>query len=292
VVRTILSTCRTPVSARNGRPQTGNRTGQIHHDARTFLLERNRRTAGLVVELEERPADTEYRTRIIERGAGRRWRRALREVRRDASSRACPVQKHDVAEYIDRDRRLLLPLAVAVLAATLAVFFRRPAGVIIPLGVAGLTVVWTNGIYAWSGHDLNAITALMPPVLLVIALAASVHVYEAWRAGTGRGLDRTLAAVAAIAVPAGLCAVTTAQGFASLAVSDIPAVQQLGMFAAVGTFIAFGLGLTAAPASPVVAAAAGRAGEQRASRDALAPRHDVAASRRAGRRRCCGASGS
>src|SRR6185369_2739090 len=131
---------------------------------------------------------------------------------------------------------------------TLAVFFRRPAGVIVPLGVAGLTVVWTNGLYAWSGHDLNAITALMPPVLLVIALAASVHVYEAWRAGRGTGIDRTIAAVATIAVPAGLCAVTTAQGFASLAVSDIPAVQQLGLFAAVGTAIAFGLGLTAAPA--------------------------------------------
>src|SRR5205085_9641354 len=128
-------------------------------------------------------------------------------------------------------------------------FFRRPAGVVVPLGVAGLTVVWTTGLYAWSGHDLNAITALMPPVLLVIALAASVHVYEGWRAAPeGDGVERALGAVTAIAVPAGLCAVTTAQGFASLAVSDIPAVQQLGLFAAVGTAIAFGLGLTAAPA--------------------------------------------
>jgi hypothetical protein len=138
---------------------------------------------------------------------------------------------------------------MVVLGATLAAFFRRPAGVVVPLGVAALTVVWTTGLYAWSGHALNAITSLLPPVLLVIALAASVHVYEAWRAaGQGGGVARALAAVRAIVVPAGLCAVTTAQGFASLAVSDIPAVGQLGVFAAVGTFVAFGLGLTAAPA--------------------------------------------
>src|SRR4029077_15344752 len=128
-----------------------------------------------------------------------------------------PVQKHDVAEYVDRDQRLLLPLAVVVLGGTLAVFFRRPARGVVPPGVAGLTVVWTTGLYAWSGHDLNAITSLLPPVLLVIALAASVHVYEAWRAAEGgAGVERTLGAVASIAVPAGLCAVTTAQGFASL----------------------------------------------------------------------------
>jgi predicted RND superfamily exporter protein len=215
-------------------------------DLTGWLVSKDRRTAGLVVELEERPADTEYRTHVIDAVRAQMARRARDGVEMHLTG--VPVQKHDVAEYVDRDQRLLLPLAVVVLGATLAVFFRRPAGVIIPLGVAALTVVWTTGLYAWSGHDLNAITSLLPPVLLVIALAASVHVYEAWRAGKGEGLERTLAAVGAIAVPAGLCAVTTAQGFASLAVSDIPAVQQLGLFAAVGTAIAFGLGLTAAPA--------------------------------------------
>jgi predicted RND superfamily exporter protein len=70
-----------------------------------------------------------------------------------------------------------------------------------------------------------------------------------WRAASETdGVGRALAAVRAIIVPAGLCAVTTMQGFGSLAVSDIPAVRQFGVYAAIGTAIAFGLGLTAAPA--------------------------------------------
>ena len=216
-------------------------------DLTGWLVSADRRTAGLVVEIEDRPADVEYRTRIIGD-----IRALMARHDRDGVSlhlTGVPVQKHDVAAYVDRDKRVLLPAVIVVLVATLAAFFRRPAGVLVPLGIAGLTVVWTTGIYAWTGHALNAITSLLPPVLLVIALAASVHVYEMWRtADEDDGVDRALSAVRAIAVPAGLCAVTTAQGFASLAVSDIPAVDQLGIFAAVGTVIAFGLGLTAAPA--------------------------------------------
>jgi len=216
-------------------------------DLTGWLVSADRCTAGLVIELEERPGDVEYRTRII--GA---VRALMVRYGRDGVTlhlTGVPVQKHDVAAYVDRDQRLLLPLAIVVLGATLAAFFRRPAGVLVPLGVAALTVVWTTGVYAWSGHALNAITSLLPPVLLVVALAASVHVYEMWRAAADTdGVGRALAAVRAIVVPAGLCAITTSQGFASLAVSDIPAVEQFGLFAAVGTAIAFLLGMTAAPA--------------------------------------------
>jgi predicted RND superfamily exporter protein len=212
-----------------------------------WLVSADRRTAGFVIEIEDRPGDAEYRTRLI--ASVRRLMEARTHGDVELHLTGVPVQKHDVAAYVDRDQRLLLPLAIVVLGVTLAAFFRRPAGVLVPLGVAGLTVVWTTGLYGFAGHDLNAITSLLPPVLLVVALAATVHVYEMWRASDEvDGAARAIAAVRAIVVPAGLCAVTTMQGFASLAVSDIPAVRQFGGFAALGTAIAFGLGLTAAPA--------------------------------------------
>jgi uncharacterized protein len=217
-------------------------------DLSGWLVSSDRRAAGLVIEIEDRPGDREYRTRLI---AGVRARMAA-ETRDGATLHltGVAVQKHDVAAYVDRDQRVLLPLAVVVLAAALAAFFRRPAGVVVPLGVAALTVVWTTGVYAWTGHELNAITSLLPPVLLVVALAGSVHVYESWRTAPAelRGPARAVAAVRAIALPAILCAVTTALGFVSLAASDVPAVEQLGAFAALGALTACGLSLTAAPA--------------------------------------------
>jgi predicted RND superfamily exporter protein len=217
-------------------------------DLTGWLVSSDRQTAGLVIDVEDRPGDTAYRARLID---------ALRalaaaEARSGAALHltGVPVQKHDVSEYVERDQRLLLPLAVLALAAALAAFFRRPAGILLPLGVAGVTVVWTTGLYAWTGHETNAITALLPPVLLTVALVVGVHVYEAWRtaAGEPQGPERALAALRAVAAPAALCTVTTAQGFLSLGVSDLPAVQQFGVFAAVGTVVAFVVGLTAMPA--------------------------------------------
>jgi predicted RND superfamily exporter protein len=216
-------------------------------DMTGWVVSADRRTAGFVVDLENRPADTEYRTRLI---AGLRGLMGA-EARDGAALHltGVPVQKHDVSACVERDQHVLLPLAVLALAAALAAFFRRPAGVLLPLGVAGVTVVWTTGLYEWTGHETNAITALLPPVLLTVALVVGVHVYEAWRtAAEPSATERALAAVRAVLAPAALCTVTTAQGFLSLGVSDLPAVQQFGVFAAAGTIVAFVVGLTTMPA--------------------------------------------
>lgn len=214
-----------------------------------WLVSADRRTAGVVVEIEDRPGDGDFCARLIDRLRALQTSHARGGVAFHLTG--VPVQKHDVSEYVDRDQRVLMPLAMLVLAGALAVFFRHWSGVLVPLVVAATTVVWTLGLYEWTGHSLNAITSLLPPVLLVVAMASSVHVYEAWQSGLHGGLDgrdRVARAVAAIALPALLCAVSTVQGFLSLAISEMPAVRQFGLFAAVGAAAAFVVGMTAVPA--------------------------------------------
>ncbi|MFN2375979.1 MAG: RND family transporter [Candidatus Binatia bacterium] len=219
-----------------------------------WLVSADRRAAGILVEIEDRPADTAYRSRLVE---------SLRGLAPSVAARGgelhltgVPVQKIDVSAYVARDQRLLLPTAVVVLGLTLALLMRHVSGVAIPIAVAGLTVVWTTGLYSASGHATNAITALLPPVLLVVAMASTVHVYNAWLRGHGaageRGaardaLERASDAVRFIFVPALLCAVTTAQGFLSLAIGDLPAVRQFGLFAAFGTVVTFVAATTVVP---------------------------------------------
>lgn len=239
------------------RPDTATRAHAAfdrNPDLTGWLVSADRETAGIVIELADRPGDARQRARLI--GALRELmaRHTTGEISLHLTG--IPVQKHDVFLYVDRDRRLLLPLAVAVLGGTLAAFFRHWSGVAVPLGVAGVTVTWTLGACAWSGYELNAITSLLPPVLLVIALAASLHLYHAWRtvpaaeADTAPGaVTRAATALRAVALPMALCAITTAQGFLSLTANEIPAVRQLGIFAAFGASVACLVGLTAAPAA-------------------------------------------
>jgi len=213
-----------------------------------LLVSRDRQTAGILIEIEDRPGDPRYRAALI--GALRAI--VAEEARDDVSLHltGIAVQKHDVSAMIARDERLLIPLAVVVLGATLASFFRSLLGVVLPLAVTGISVAWTLGAYRLAGLELNAITALLPPVLMVLSLAVSVHLIQGWldaADASGARIDRVQGVVRKLVFPCFFCSLTTALGFASLATSQTPAVRQFGIFAALGVLISFGVGMTLVP---------------------------------------------
>jgi hypothetical protein len=218
-------------------------------DFNGLFISADRRTAGILVEIDDRPGDTQYRAGLID---------ALRGI--IAESGGVPgvelhltgiaVQKHDVSTLIERDRRLLMPLAVVVLGLVLASFFRNLLGVVLPLAVTGITVAWTLGAYQLAGLQVNAITALLPPVLMVLSLGVSVHLIQGWLEAAGGTTDRVArieAVVHELVFPCFFCTLTTALGFGSLATSNMPAVKQFGVFAAIGVVIAFVIGMTLVP---------------------------------------------
>lgn len=162
-----------------------------------------------------------------------------------------PVQKVAVAQAIQRDQRVLIPLAVVILATLLTLIFRRLSGVLLPLAVMGISLVWTIGIYSLAGFPLNTITALLPPVVMVLAVAGSVHVYHGWLELAGeKGDPRTLLAhrMADLFAPCLFTALTTLLGMLSLVTCDIPAVQRFGVFAGIGVMAAFVIAVTLVPA--------------------------------------------
>lgn len=215
-------------------------------DLTGLLIGVDRRTAGILIELEERPGDTTFRATLID---------ALRALMADPDHdvtlhlSGIAVQKHDVSAFIQRDQRLLIPGAVAVLALALFAFFRTALGVVLPLAVTAVSVVVTLGTYHLAGLEVNAITALLPPILIVLSLAVCVHLMQGWldAAPTADPLDRILGVVRRLRFPIFFCALTTAFGFGSLITSDMPAVRQFGAFAALGVLVAFATGMTLVP---------------------------------------------
>jgi len=216
-------------------------------DLTGLFISPDRETAGILVEIEDRAEDHEYRGALI-----RSLRAIADEITEDGVSMhltGIAVQKNDVSEFIARDTRWLMPLAVVVLAAVLGMFFRHPLGVVLPLGVTGITVAATMAAYGRAGFQVNAITALLPPVLMVLSLAVSVHVIQGWlEAAPGPdNVTRIRGVVRHLLFPCFFCAVTTAIGFGSLVTSPMPAVQQFGVFAAFGILLSFAIGITLVP---------------------------------------------
>jgi predicted RND superfamily exporter protein len=214
-----------------------------HPETNGLLVSPDRRTAGILIELA--PGD-DVPARVVP---------PLRALMHDRHApgvalhlTGIAVQKYDVNAFIARDQRRLVPLAVVTLGAVLLLFFRRLIGLALPLGVMGITVVWTLGLHRLAGLELNAITGLLPPVLMVLSLGPTVHMVEAWlEAGGSDAAARVAAARRRVTFPAFFCTLTTAFGFGSLLTSPMPAVGTFGVFAALGVVLAFGLAMTLVP---------------------------------------------
>jgi len=213
----------------------------------SLLVSPDRRTAALTIETSDRPGDRPARDdvipalrRIIDRNAG--------EAELHLSG--IGVQKHDVVEFIRRDKAILVPLSVLVLALLLGIAFRRISGVLIPMAVKGTSLVWTMGIYALAGFSLNPITALLPPLIIVLSISTSVHIYSEWLGLSGTSEDRIRLIVRetrTLFAPCLYTALTTAVGLLSLLASGTPAVRQFGVFGALGVLISFAASITLVP---------------------------------------------
>ncbi len=124
---------------------------------------------------------------------------------------------------------------------------------VVPLATIALAVLWTLGLAAGSGHALNAVTVLVPPLLITLGLSYVVHVvseyYEATRAhASAPPRERVGEALRHTALPLFTCGLTTAIGFASLCLSPLGAVREFGWLSVAGTVFSLLAALTFAPA--------------------------------------------
>lgn len=212
-----------------------------------LLISPDRKTAGLIIELEDRSDDADLRRSLISRV---RNLIGLYSDRARMHLTGVGVQQSDVASFIQRDQQVILPLVALVLVVMLAGIFRRPSGVILPMLTTGISLIWTMGLYSLSGFELNTITALLSPVVMVLAVSNSVHLYNGWLNLQGQPHQRIellAGKVNELFIPCFFTALTTALGLLSLTISSVPAVRQFGLFAAVGVMLSFLVALTVLP---------------------------------------------
>ena len=212
-----------------------------------LLVSADARTAAVVLDVERVEGDPAYRGDLVRRV------RALAD-RPGAGVTAyvagIPVEKADVADSVRREQRIFAPLIFALLMAMMAGLYRHPTGVIVPMSVVALSLIWTLGLYAMAGRALNPIASLMTPVVLVVSVVGSVHLMHYYLAARAEGLACAASLERALALSRVPClndAVTTAIGFSSLVLLPIPALRDFGLFTAAGVMIAYFLTMTLAP---------------------------------------------
>ena len=160
-----------------------------------------------------------------------------------------PSMMNDLSDLLVNDMMRLIPVTFVIILLILLLSFRSAKGVILPLLVAGIAVIWTLGCIALAGLDFSMVSSNMPVILLAVGSAYSIHVIN--RVNQSLETERKKAVVKAlayIALPVFLAALTTAIGFVSFIFgSYLTMIREFGIFTALGVTISLLLSLTFVP---------------------------------------------
>ncbi len=148
-----------------------------------------------------------------------------------------PPIRVSVFSALERDQEVLTIAGSAVSGLIALLLFRRFAAVLIVGAPPLIGLLWALGSLGLIGMRLDVISGVLPTLVLVIGFTDAVHLVLHIRHDMARGMPRRDAAAAAVrdlGFACGLTSFTTAVGFGSLVVADIPSIQNFGIAAAVG----------------------------------------------------------
>ena len=143
------------------------------------------------------------------------------------------------------------PLAMLVIFILMLVFFRKLVLVISPMIVAMVSVICTMGLLIGLGYTVHIMSSMIPIFIMPIAVLDAIHIlsesFDRYQATRDKKAT-ILRVMKELFMPMLYTSLTSAVGFASLALTPIPPVQVFGMFVAIGIMLAWLLTVTFIPA--------------------------------------------
>lgn len=157
-----------------------------------------------------------------------------------------------ISEGITHDIALLFPLSILLAILILYITFRHWAYTIIPIIGTGMAIVWTMALKALFHSPLTPLSSILFVLISVLGVADSLHLFTHLHHALRQGFTHTEALRYSFKRAGKACfytSLTTAVGFFSLAISTMPIIRDLGIYAGIGIFFAFFTSMIALPLS-------------------------------------------
>ena len=145
--------------------------------------------------------------------------------------------------------KLTPPILLLTIGALFAMF-RSWRLTVLVMGAVVVSFVWTMGLYVLMGFSFNILASMMPPLVMILAIADDVHIVQHFTEdlrATGSREHAFKSSVRHLFAPLLGASATTALGLASLATSNVVAVRAFGVGAAVGVMVDFVMSLVLVP---------------------------------------------
>ena len=147
---------------------------------------------------------------------------------------------------IEKNLKKYLVLSLSLISLVLFILFKSVKNIIIPLLIVLISIVWTLSLIALTGHSLDIISSLIPPILAAICMSDIIHISTHYIENLRSGLPKKEALAKTykeIGLATFYTCCTVATGFFTLAITDIVPIRNFGIFTGAGLFIAFTLTL-------------------------------------------------
>jgi predicted RND superfamily exporter protein len=149
--------------------------------------------------------------------------------------------------------RARLPAIFFLLFGVFSLAFRTVRGVLLPLVTIALAQLWTLALVGYRDQPLNAVTVMVPLLLVILGLVYSVHVisayYDELRASPGgEPSELMMHALRSTALPMLLAALTTAISLLAALATPVRAMREFGWLSLVGILVTYAAAMTVTPA--------------------------------------------
>ncbi|SFU43446.1 efflux RND transporter permease subunit [Pontibacter akesuensis] len=153
--------------------------------------------------------------------------------------------------------KMKIELAVFMSASiVLVVFFlwltfRSAWGILVPLVVVLLSVLWAMGVMGLFNKPIDLMTVLLPTIMFVVGMSDVIHILSRYITETGNGMEKIPAlklTLREVGLATLLTSFTTAIGFLTLLTTAITPIRNFGLYTAISIGLAFILAFTVLPA--------------------------------------------
>lgn len=151
------------------------------------------------------------------------------------------VEQDVFVSHIRTDHDRFVPITFAVIIFMAALTQWNIMAVVYPAIVIILSLLSIEAVMVWTGHQLNVVTSLVAPVILIVSVLDPIH-YQSFAVHDQDSESGGCALKVLMSNLGGACwmaSATTIAGFLSLLTNSVPAIRQFGAYSALGTFIAY-----------------------------------------------------
>lgn len=161
-----------------------------------------------------------------------------------------PYIRTAVARKIEREMTLFMILAILVTAIILMVFFRSFLPVIFSLLVVIVGVVWSIGLLVLFNYHISVLTALIPPLLIVIGIPNCIMILNKYHTEFrlhGNKLEALSKAIEKVSISLFMANITTSIGFAVFCSTDSQLLFEFGLIASLSVMLTYAISLILVP---------------------------------------------